>query len=134
MWKTQWLSLACALAMGATACADSETTTAKGGNSAQGGNGGGGTGGTGDGGSGNMGGGGSVGPTFTCDDPVDIGGVPSGPRSDKVDILLVVDNSRSMADKQEILRTGVADLLGRFTNPRCVDASGAASATNGSTC
>ena len=37
----------------------------------------------------------------------------------KVDLLLVVDNSRSMADKQAVLSQSVPSLLGYFTNPRC---------------
>ncbi len=43
---------------------------------------------------------------------------------DKMDILLVVDNSRSMADKQMILRTAVPDLVSGLTNPPCVDDEG----------
>ncbi|MBI4701294.1 MAG: hypothetical protein HY744_09065, partial [Deltaproteobacteria bacterium] len=40
---------------------------------------------------------------------------------DKVDILLAIDNSRSMADKQQILKEAVPDLVGALVNPRCVD-------------
>ncbi len=52
---------------------------------------------------------------------------PSDSVSDKIDLLIVVDNSRSMADKQEVLKLGVASLVRRFTNPRCIDGDGAAS-------
>jgi hypothetical protein len=48
---------------------------------------------------------------------------------DKVDLLLMIDNSRSMADKQQILAFAVPDLVASLVNPRCVDASGATTAT-----
>jgi hypothetical protein len=50
---------------------------------------------------------------------------PSPATSDKVDLLIVVDNSRSMADKQAVLADGVPELLGFLTNPRCFDPQGA---------
>jgi hypothetical protein len=40
---------------------------------------------------------------------------------DKVDLLFMIDNSSSMADKQSILATAVPDLVDRLINPRCVD-------------
>ncbi|MBI4703261.1 MAG: hypothetical protein HY744_19260, partial [Deltaproteobacteria bacterium] len=40
---------------------------------------------------------------------------------DRIDLLLVIDNSRSMADKQQILKEAVPDLVGALVNPRCVD-------------
>lgn len=40
--------------------------------------------------------------------------------SDKLDLLLVVDNSPQLADKQDILRRSARDLLERLTNPLCV--------------
>jgi hypothetical protein len=43
---------------------------------------------------------------------------------DKLDLLIMIDNSRSMADKQGVLRFAVPDLVRRLTNPACVDASG----------
>ncbi len=43
---------------------------------------------------------------------------------DKIDLLLVIDNSRSMADKQQILSLAVADLVGELVNPRCLQADG----------
>ena len=48
---------------------------------------------------------------------------------DKVDLLLMIDNSRSMADKQQILAFAVPDLVGALVNPRCVGATGAPTAT-----
>lgn len=47
-------------------------------------------------------------------------------KTDKVDLLLVIDNSRSMADKQEILSLSVPELIDRFTNPLCVGVDGVA--------
>ncbi|MEZ4437818.1 MAG: hypothetical protein R3B72_01925 [Polyangiaceae bacterium] len=43
---------------------------------------------------------------------------------DKIDLLLVIDNSRSMADKQEILNLAVPDLVNELINPKCVDDNG----------
>lgn len=40
---------------------------------------------------------------------------------DKIDLLFVIDNSVSMADKQQILRDAVPNLLGRLINPSCAD-------------
>ena len=40
---------------------------------------------------------------------------------DKIDLLLVIDNSRSMADKQEILGLAVPDLVNELINPWCID-------------
>ena len=48
---------------------------------------------------------------------------------DKVDLLLMIDNSRSMADKQQILAFAVPDLVASLVNPRCVDAAGATTTT-----
>ncbi len=42
----------------------------------------------------------------------------------KIDLLFMVDNSASMADKQDILRAAVPVLVGRLVTPICVDASG----------
>lgn len=41
---------------------------------------------------------------------------------DKIDLLLMIDNSRSMADKQQILAAAVPDLVKGLVNPKCVDA------------
>lgn len=43
---------------------------------------------------------------------------------DKIDLLFVVDNSVSMADKQEILALAVPEMVKRLVNPLCVDADG----------
>src|SRR5690606_4110672 len=43
---------------------------------------------------------------------------------DKIDLLFVVDNSISMADKQQILALALPDLVGRLVSPICVDAMG----------
>ncbi len=43
---------------------------------------------------------------------------------DKIDLLFVVDNSISMADKQAILREAVPDMLTRLLEPYCEDAEG----------
>jgi hypothetical protein len=41
---------------------------------------------------------------------------------DKIDLLFMVDNSVSMADKQEILKDAVPVLVSRLVDPICVDA------------
>lgn len=43
--------------------------------------------------------------------------------ADKVDVLFVVDNSRSMSDKSAALGRSVRALLGRLVEPHCVDHS-----------
>jgi len=43
---------------------------------------------------------------------------------DKIDLLFMIDNSASMADKQEILKSAVPVLLNRLTSPICVDEMG----------
>ncbi|MDI1484582.1 hypothetical protein [Polyangium sp. y55x31] len=47
------------------------------------------------------------------------------PRVEKLDLLLALDNSRSMADKQALLASAVPDLVLRLVNPPCVSAEGA---------
>ena len=42
---------------------------------------------------------------------------------DKIDLLFMIDNSVSMADKQEILKAAVPVLVNRLVSPICVDAS-----------
>jgi hypothetical protein len=44
--------------------------------------------------------------------------------ADKVDLLLVVDNSRSMGDKQQILAKTLPDVLLGLVSPRCIDGKG----------
>ncbi|HKO93685.1 MAG TPA: hypothetical protein VJU61_21175, partial [Polyangiaceae bacterium] len=43
---------------------------------------------------------------------------------DKVDLLLMIDNSISMSDKQQILANALPDLMSRLVNPACVDEQG----------
>jgi len=45
---------------------------------------------------------------------------------DKIDMLLMIDNSSSMADKQAVLAAAVPDLVTGILNPKCVDPSGQA--------
>jgi hypothetical protein len=40
---------------------------------------------------------------------------------DKIDLLLAVDNSASMADKQQLFARAVPDLIAGFVNPPCLD-------------
>lgn len=42
-----------------------------------------------------------------------------------VDVLLMIDNSASMADKQQLLASSIPRLVERLVLPNCVDASGA---------
>ncbi|CAN95194.1 Putative secreted protein [Sorangium cellulosum So ce56] len=86
----------------------------------------------GEGGSGSSGEGGSGG--SWSDAVTSTAGVTSGTGGwdppeftpDKVDLLLVVDNSVSMADKQEVMRLVLADFVDGLTNPLCVDPTGVA--------
>ncbi len=48
--------------------------------------------------------------------------------ADKVDVLVVVDNTASMEPKQRLLSNALADLVTRLANPVCVDGSGHGSA------
>lgn len=48
---------------------------------------------------------------------------------DKIDLVLGIDNSRSMADKQQILALAIPDLVKGLVNPRCVDDNGAPAMT-----
>jgi len=43
------------------------------------------------------------------------------PAIEKIDLLLMVDNSGSMADKQKILANAVPDLVNGLVRPKCVD-------------
>jgi hypothetical protein len=43
---------------------------------------------------------------------------------DKIDLLLMIDNSLSMADKQKVLQDAVPNLVQRLVSPNCVDSSG----------
>jgi hypothetical protein len=44
--------------------------------------------------------------------------------ADKIDIVLAIDNSSSMADKQAVMSLALTDLVQSFTNPPCFDAAG----------
>src|SRR5262245_46337514 len=43
---------------------------------------------------------------------------------DKIDLVLGLDNSRSMADKQQILAKAVPDLVRGLVLPKCLDNNG----------
>ena len=45
---------------------------------------------------------------------------------DKIDLLLMIDNSGSMSDKQQILKLAVPDLVQALVNPKCLDETGKA--------
>jgi hypothetical protein len=45
----------------------------------------------------------------------------------KIDLLFMIDNSASMADKQEILAAAVPDLVNRLVDPICLNPDGSAS-------
>lgn len=46
------------------------------------------------------------------------------PLMDKLDLVLVIDNSLSMGDKQVVLETAVPQLLSRLVNPNCISPDG----------
>ncbi len=52
----------------------------------------------------------------------------AGAHIERLDLLLMIDNSGSMGDKQRILRVAVPDLVERLLNPKCVQANGAPAA------
>lgn len=89
-----------------------------GGQSTGGANGEAGSGGANDGGDAGAGGAGGA-PDI---DLQPVGTIPA----DKIDLLFVVDNSISMADKQEILKSALPILVRRLATPVCVDAAGTA--------
>jgi len=95
-----------------------------GGSSTIGGGGAGGSTGSGTGGSTSSGTGGTGGSTSSGTGGSTSSGTGGAPSGDKVDLLLVVDNSRSMADKQNVLASSVPEVIGTFANPRCVDGNG----------
>jgi hypothetical protein len=45
----------------------------------------------------------------------------SSARTERIDLLLVVDSSRSMADKQQVLERAVPDLVGELVSPPCLE-------------
>ena len=80
----------------------------------------------GGGGNGGSGGDGGSGASTTTTGDGGSGGSGGGPvfNATKVDILLSIDNSRSMADKQQILSLAMDDLLSGLANPPCLDGNG----------
>jgi hypothetical protein len=70
-----------------------------------------------------------------------LGGFAGGPpvnigpqqQASKLDVLFVVDNSVSMADKQGVLEASLPNFVSRLVNPRCVDAQGVPIATQPAT-
>jgi hypothetical protein len=70
--------------------------------------------------------GGKGGPAGAGDASADqAGSTPPQQTASKVDILFMLDNSPSMAEKQEIFEVTLPDLLNRLINPDCVDSAGA---------
>ena len=49
------------------------------------------------------------------------GGAPAIATSSRLDLLFMIDNSLSMADKQKFLQDAVPQLLNRLIIPNCVD-------------
>src|SRR4051812_38285000 len=43
---------------------------------------------------------------------------------DKIDLLFMIDNSKSMGDKQKLLAEAVPQLVNRLVVPRCVNTAG----------
>ena len=111
------LSISSVLLVGALTLSGCEGDTENPGSSTSSGTGGSGASG-GQGGSGGVGGQGGSGGVGGCDP------APATGNATPVDLLLMVDNSRSMADKQAVLAANVSDLVGHFINPRCLDPSG----------
>jgi hypothetical protein len=52
---------------------------------------------------------------------------------DKIDLLLAIDNSASMGDKQKFLARAVPNLVDRLVTPNCVDGNGKVTQLNGAT-
>jgi hypothetical protein len=48
---------------------------------------------------------------------------------ERIDLLLAIDNSRSMADKQAILAQAVPDMVDALVNPRCIHPDGSPAAS-----
>ena len=73
---------------------------------------------------------GAVAMLAACLDPASVGGepldggagAPPSPATTKLDLLLGIDNSISMGDKQELLALALSDLVSSLANPVCVDA------------
>jgi hypothetical protein len=52
--------------------------------------------------------------------PTAFGEDPEQARADRIDLLFVIDDSGSMADKQQILARALPDMVARLINPLCV--------------
>ena len=137
-YRTSWLAVAAGVLLLATACGGESVddnnggsggTAGTGGSAGEAGTGGSagvagtggsagvaGTGGTGTGGTGGTGTGGTGGT-----------GIDPGPAAhvDKLDLLFMIDNSASMADKQKLLAASIPDFVNRLASPHCIDANGA---------
>lgn len=85
-------------------------------------------------------GGAAGGPSGTGGQPEDpappfVDRITVGSRIEKIDLLFMIDNSVSMADKQQILRDAVPSLVRRLVNPACVDQeTGEVTAFDGVSC
>ncbi|WP_437302721.1 hypothetical protein [Sorangium sp. So ce388] len=113
------------LVLGAIALTACKVDVSLGGAGASSSSGVGGAGGAGSGGAGSGGTGGLDSTSVVTSSVVTTGGwEPPEFTPDKVDLLFVVDNSGSMADKQEVLRLALADFVSGITNPTCVDPTG----------
>ncbi|MBK6462732.1 MAG: hypothetical protein IPF92_17265 [Myxococcales bacterium] len=62
--------------------------------------------------------------TLACADVTTYTFPVAQPPSTKIDLLLMIDNSRSMGDKQALLAEAVPELIQSLVTPRCVDADG----------
>lgn len=83
----------------------------------------------GDPGSGGSGNSGASGPTASGGSGTGAGGPWGETVTSKIDLLLVVDNSRSMADKQAFLGATVGEATRRLVNPLCIDGGGVPATT-----
>ncbi len=123
--KTVWLAIAAGALLLASACSGKTETQDgnPGGTGGSGGNDTGGTGGTGVGGTGV--GGSGVGGTGVGG-AGGTGGTAGGPpvHAEKVDLLFMIDNSASMADKQKVLASTIPSFIERLASPYCVNPSG----------
>ena len=62
-------------------------------------------------------------PIPTTPPPDDLHPAVVGRNIDQIDLLLMIDNARSMGDKQQILAFTVPDLVRTLMNPLCVDST-----------
>ena len=71
-----------------------------------------------------VGGAASTGGHATTGGNVATGGTTTSAPVSSVDILYMIDNSSSMADKQQVLAASLPQLLAQLAQPNCVDSSG----------